>query len=142
MVRQQVLRCIVDVFKLQQSRHLQLGSGFERLQYVIVFSMVITKKESILKLKAALKATRLSKISSKKINITFATSLYNYASVVQWSERLTKMNLLMKGSWVRIPARDLYPFFLGFSRFYFFLIFKNCPWQFLELFFSKSLLFL
>ena len=33
--------------------------------------MVITKKESILKLKAALKATRLSKISSKKINITF-----------------------------------------------------------------------
>ena len=49
---------------------------------MIVFSMVITKKESILELKAAQKATRPSKISAKKINITFASTLYNYASVV------------------------------------------------------------
>ena len=42
--------------------------------------MVSTKKESSLKLKAAQKATRLSKISLKKINISFAISLINYAS--------------------------------------------------------------
>ena len=88
------------------------------------------------------KATKLSKISLKKINSTFETSVHNYASVAQWSERLTRMDLPMRVSWVRIPARELYSFFVGFSGFYFFPIFKNCLWQFVELFFSKSLLFL
>ena len=40
-------------------------------------------------------------------------------------------------SWVRIPARGLYSFFVGFSGFYFLPIFKNCLWEFVELFFFK-----
>ena len=124
------------------NRHLQILSGMERLEYVIVYWIVITKIKVILKKKVPQKATRLSKNSLKKINSTFETSLHNYASVAQWSERLTRMDLPMRVSWVRIPARELYSFFVGFSGFYFFPIFKNCLWQFVELFFSKSLLFL
>ena len=123
-------------------RHLQILAGMERDKYVVVYWILITKIKAILKKKVPQKATRLSKISLKKINSTFETSLHNYASVAQWSERLTRMDLPMRVSWVRIPARELYSFFVGFSGFYFFPIFKNCLWQFVELFFSKSLLFL
>ena len=55
---------------------------------------------------------------------------------------MTRIDPPTKVSWVRIPGRDLYSFFVGFSGFYFFPIFKNCLWQFVELYFSKSLLFL
>ena len=98
---------------------------------LLVYWILIKKIKAILKKKVPQMATRLSKISLKKIN-----------STSDWSERLTKMDLPMKVSWVRIPAGDLYSFFVGFSGFYFFPIFKNCLWKFVELFSSKLLLFL
>ena len=88
-------------------RHLQIMAGMERDKYVVVYWILITKIKAILKKKVPQKATRLSKISLKNINSTFETSLHNYASVAEWSERLTRMDLPMRVSWVRIPAREL-----------------------------------
>ena len=54
----------------------------ERDKYVVVYWILITKIEAILKKKVPQKATKLSKISLKKINLTSETSVHNYASVV------------------------------------------------------------
>ena len=53
----------------------------ERDKYVVVYWILITKIEAILKKKVPQKATRLSKISLKKINSAFEAIVHNYASM-------------------------------------------------------------
>ena len=62
-------------------RHLQILAGMERDKYVVVYWILITKIKAILKKKVPQKATRLSKISLKKINSAFETIVHNYASM-------------------------------------------------------------